>query len=171
MEEVWKDIPGYEGEYQVSDIGRVRSISRYVNSSYGRQRKIRGGVLSPFVGDAEGHLVVRLNGHKRAKPYIHRLVMLAFIGEPETQRTVVRHLNGDPSDNRLENLAYGTQSDNNIDIYRQGKVFKKLSAEDVMEIRKKADSGVSSRQIALEYGVSKTQINRIRKKTRFAWLE
>ena len=106
MEEVWKDIPGYEGRYQVSDQGRVRS---FVKSSHGvilRPGRMSGGHMSVALGRGNSQCV-------------HKLVLLTFIGSaPEKHEC--RHLNGVPSDNRLENLRWGTRSENIKDDFLHG---------------------------------------------------
>jgi hypothetical protein len=76
----------------------------------------RGTPLKPYVGDRAGHLRVDLGGRRA---YVHQLVAEAFIG-PRPAGQEVRHLNGDPSDNRVENLAYGTRSQNVLDSVQHG---------------------------------------------------
>jgi hypothetical protein len=118
IEERWLPIPGYEGRYDVSDLGRVRSW----NNAGGRmaEPRIKKQTLSPgmpyrVVGLSNGH------GVSRIIP-IHRLVMLAFVGPlPKTfPRSETRHLNGDKLDNRLVNLRYGTAIENRLDSVRHG---------------------------------------------------
>lgn len=106
----WLPVSGYEGLYEVSDTGHVRSLS----DRYGRVR-----VLSPGVTES-GHRQVTLtkDGHRR-KHYVQRLVMAAFVG-PRPQGQVVRHIFGDPSDNALTSLAYGTEVENQADSFRHG---------------------------------------------------
>ena len=99
--EKWADIPGYAGLYEVSDMGRVRSIDRYANG----WRK--GRVLSQST-KTKGYLQVTLckADGARSSCAVHRLVAAAFIG-PCPPNELVRHLDGVPSNNRLRNLAYG----------------------------------------------------------------
>ena len=96
--EIWKDIPGYEGLYQVSNMGRVKS-THFTNSrilKLGRHTK--------------GYHQIQLNKDKSFKTYVvHRLVMLAFKGESDL---FVNHINEIRTDNRLENLEYLTNGDN-----------------------------------------------------------
>lgn len=103
----WAPIPGYEGLYEVSTSGSVRSLPRPAT---------RGGILK--VCTRRGYLSVVL--HRDNKPWkmtIHRLMAMAFIPNPEGL-PVVRHLNDCKTDNRLENLAWGTASDNQRDSVR-----------------------------------------------------
>lgn len=110
--EIWKDIPGHEGRYQVSDLGNVRSVDhrvRLVTRQAGETtRRVPGKLLRPGPSRS-GHLSVAIGkGNSRM---VHQLVMLAFVG-PCPARHEVLHLNHNPADNRLVNLRYGTRSEN-----------------------------------------------------------
>lgn len=113
--EQWKPIPGYEGIYEVSAQGRVRSIDRLD----ARGRRIRGRVLKPET-NRYGHLQVGLwSGGEKCKAYVHRLALLAFIGPPPEGMEGC-HNDGNPSDNRLENLRWDTRSANMLDKVLHG---------------------------------------------------
>jgi hypothetical protein len=118
--EVWKDIPGHEGEYQVSDMGRVKSMPRRVRlvaSGIETTRLVSERILRPGK-TASGHVSVALGlGNSRL---VHQLVLEAFVG-PRPERHEVLHLNHIPSDNRLVNLKYGTRSENLRMDYAAGK--------------------------------------------------
>ena len=163
VEEIWKDIPGYEGRYQVSNLGRVRGLTRMSGG-----RRIQGRIFKGHPGDAQGHVVVRLDDRKQH--YVHRLVLLAFYRAPHGNE-VVRHLNGVPDDNRLRNLAYGSQSENNVDVYRYGKKFKKFGVSEVKQIKKELSQGTSQRSLARKYGVSFQCIYRISSGWTFGWVD
>lgn len=108
-DEEWRDVRGLEGRYQVSSLGRVRSIPR---------ARTRGGILKAVQRNkSDKYLVVGLPGGTRT---IHRLVAEAFL-ERLPQHELVRHLNGVPTDNRVSNLAWGTHSENNQDTVRHGR--------------------------------------------------
>jgi hypothetical protein len=119
MSETWKDVVGYGGMYQVSDLGRVRSLDRVVYHKIGGRRKYKGKVLKPGA-DPSGHLQIILskNGTKKTQR-VHRLVTHAFIG-PCPEGLEVRHGVGGVLDNTLKNLCYGTQSENMFDRTRDG---------------------------------------------------
>lgn len=110
--ERWLPVVGHEDTYEVSDLGRVRT---YI--PFNRHPLPRIVAQDP---DAGGYLTVRLwlGSGKRRKAKVHRLVLDAFLGPAPDK--VTRHLNGDPSDNRLQNLAYGTQGQNIRDQVAHG---------------------------------------------------
>lgn len=110
--EVWKDIPGYEGLYQVSDHGRVKSLARKVERGAGFY-VCKERVLKPALVD--GYPMVALSRNGKAKSIrVHILVMLTFVGPcPEGQE--VLHKNGIRSDARLSELSYGTRRENMAD--------------------------------------------------------
>lgn len=117
--EQWRPIPGYEGHYEVSDHGRVRSLNRTVHRSDGRLRRINGRVLSPY-RDKSGHLYVALSVNRVQRTHlVHRLVLLAFVGAcPDGMEAC--HWNDNPEDNRLDNLRWAPRRDNNLDRVRNG---------------------------------------------------
>lgn len=117
--EEWRPIPDWEGVYEVSDQGRVRSLSRIITSRNGRPYSVRGSIL---IGSAHkfGYRKVLLCRDNTARTAnVHSLVLLAFVG-PLPEGYCTRHLNGDPTDNRLVNLEYGTVSENMRDKRRHG---------------------------------------------------
>lgn len=160
--EVWKDIPGYEGRYQASNLGRIRSVNHEVT------RVIKGRVLRPRIRK-EGYPIVTLSG---AGPKdIHALVALAFHG-PRKEGQQVRHLDGNPENNRADNLAYGTQSENERDKYRYGDKRNKLTVDDVREIRKLLAQGtMTNGEIGALFGVSDATISQIKRRETFAWVQ
>jgi len=107
--EIWKDIPNFEGYYQASDLGRIRGLDRVIINSLGRSKDIKGTIISHVEGK-DGYL--KLNLAKNGKKFtfrVHRLVMMAFKGCSEL---VVDHINSNIKDNRLENLRYCTVREN-----------------------------------------------------------
>lgn len=119
MAEIWKDIPEYEGLYQVSNIGRVKSFI----SNHGRKKGFIPHcerILKPASARG-GYLRVRLTHYDNTLHYffIHRLVLMAFCGKIKNKRQV-NHINGIKTDNRLENLEWVTQSENMKHTYRIG---------------------------------------------------
>lgn len=114
--EVWKEIPGYDGKYYVSNFGRVKSMWRYRNlyvEGHGRQivRLYKEKIMSP-TSNGKGYLIVslKMNG-KRRNGYIHRMVAEAFIENPNNL-PVVNHIDYDKTNNRVSNLEWCTQKEN-----------------------------------------------------------
>lgn len=113
--EQWLPVPGYEGYYSVSNLGRVRSDKRTMVDKNGHARKIPEVILTPEKRSS-GHLVVCLwKNHERTKRYVHHIVLETFTGgDPAGMQAC--HWNDDPGDNRLENLRWGTSPENTIQI-------------------------------------------------------
>ncbi len=118
--EQWKPVPEYEGLYEVSSHGRVRSIDRWVNGRSGSRRLVRGRQLKPWKSN-RGYLNITLcNGSSRVSRSIHSLVMEAFKGSGP-KGAVVCHGDKGVSDNSLSNLRWDTQSKNIDDTYTHGR--------------------------------------------------
>lgn len=108
IKEQWRDVVGFEGSYQVSSIGRVRSLTRTIEDRNGMVRLRVGQVLRPAPSKS-GHLSVVLGrGNTRQ---VHTLVLQAFRGLSKDGEEGL-HINHIPSDNRLKNLKWGTRSEN-----------------------------------------------------------
>lgn len=115
MTEVWKDIPGYEGWYQVSNLGRVRSLDRVIEqwSRYGHtiHRDIKGQFLTP-TDNGYGYMIVGLATNQiRRNYYVHQLVAEAFIPNPEG-KSEVNHKDYDKTNNAASNLEWVTRLEN-----------------------------------------------------------
>jgi len=165
MEE-WRDIKGYEGLYQVSNLGRVRS--RYVKGSHDIGETWRLVVTSR---DGSGYLRATLcRDGKRFDFRVHNLVSEAFFG-PCPSGMEVCHNDSDKANNRVENLRYDTRRANMIDRYWHGALNTKLTPDNVRAIREARRSGQTTRSLAKEYGLRKETINRIVSGKSFAWIE
>lgn len=121
MPELWRPIPGFSG-YEASNHGQVRSLDRIVVMTNGRQRRHYGRIRKPYE-HPNGYLIIAGLPNARSRP-VHVLVCLAFHGAKPCPDMVVRHLNGISTDNRPENLAWGTHSENNFDLVRHGTHWK-----------------------------------------------
>lgn len=136
--EIWKDVEGYNGVYQVSNFGEVRNVTRHnhlLKPSYGN-------------GHAYGHVSLSRNG-KMTCCLVHRLVAIAFVENPDGKREV-NHIDGNKRNNHASNLEWVTPSENHIHALKTGLrkhgedcSYSKLTEKDVAEIRATCVPGVS----------------------------
>lgn len=176
--EIWRAVVGFEGLYEVSDLGRVRSLDReekVTRVRFGRvdshTRVRRGCIVSTSVG-TRGYRTTCL--WKDGGPYyrgVHTLVLEAFVGRKPFQGCVGRHLDGDRLNNAPSNLAWGTQRDNVHDSIRHGtwvhgetSGLAKLTDEKVRKIRRSAKP---QRALAREFGVSQGTVCMV--KNNYSW--
>lgn len=116
--ENWRPIPGYEGFYEVSDLGNVRSLRRVVSGKTYQGRPIKACRVS----DGRPGVKLYRGGAATRKNFgVHRIVALAFLGEPPDPRMEVCHNDGDRLNNALSNLRWDTRSNNALDTVRHGK--------------------------------------------------
>lgn len=166
-QEIWKDIPGFEGYYQASSFGQVRSLDRIVPLKDGRTRFAQGRILRP--GITTNYLSVSLCISAIEKSFlIHYLVMLTFAG-PRPAGYEINHQDGDKSNNSFANLEYVTTSQNKYHAFANGLSPKgsahknaKLNETAVREIRQLIAEGFAEQQIAGRYGVTRNVIWRIK---------
>lgn len=122
--EVWCAVRGTDHPYEVSNLGRVRSRTMTYIDAIGRNYTKPGRVLSPGLNRAganDGYYTVSLRVDGKPKSHrVHRLVAVAFLGQPPEPGMDVRHLDGNELNNRVENLAWGTRSENMQDRTRHG---------------------------------------------------
>lgn len=115
--EIWKDIKGYNGLYQVSNFGRVKSLKRICNKgkgNYNRKEKIRKLLIQKKVNCKTDYWRVGLSKNSKVTYYaVHRLVAVAFIENPDN-KPYVNHKDGNGLNNRAENLEWVTNSENQL---------------------------------------------------------
>lgn len=158
--ETWKAVIGYEGLYEVSDLGRVKSLS-FRNRMATKKREL---ILSLAV-NSRGYPRVTLGnkGIKRGH-FVHHLVLMAFSGKcPKGMEAA--HENGKRLDNRSDNLSWKTHTDNQADQRRHGTAAigeahgsSRLTEDNIRGIRAQMAMGVEQKQIAKSYGVTPTTI-------------
>ena len=171
--EIWKDIPGYERRYQVSDLGRVRSLDRMVRTVAKNRaeavRRTRGTLLKPQ-RHPQGYAQVNL---ERRTHIVGPLVLAAFVGaRPEGMECA--HGDGVKTNNRLGNLRWATPASNSADRVTHGtsgrgeaNASNKLTAEQVLAIR--AALG-DQRDIATAFGVRQSTVSKIKLRQRWGHL-
>lgn len=167
-EEIWKDIEGYEGIYQVSNLGRVKSLNRRDRLNRYWKEKIM-----KLHRDKKGYMRVDLCkcGKQFKSLKVHRLVAKAFIPNPHNKGQV-NHIDGVKNNNLVENLEWSTQEENIQHSFDMGLVSRKgeknsqskLTTEDVKFIRrnfKRGDNFFGVDALAQRFGVERSRINSI----------
>lgn len=142
MEEIWKDIKGYEGLYQISNLGRVKSVDKY--DRLGRFWK--GKILNPHK-QLNCYLSVGLcKGGKMKTFYIHRLVAEAFIPNPNNY-SIINHMDYNPSNNFVGNLEWCTYEYNNNYGTRNKKLSQSLKGHSISEQTKQKISQLKNKSV------------------------
>ena len=168
-DEIWKDIPGYEGLYQASSVGNIRSLN------YHRQNIIKN--MKPYV-HKHGYLMVNLRKDNEGKGVlVHRLVALTFIPKSEN-KNYVDHIDSNKSNNTTTNLRWCTNQENVVWAYESGTMVgrkgiehhnNKLTEENVREIKNLFNTTkLCNFEISQMYNVGKNAISKIRCGTRWS---
>jgi hypothetical protein len=170
MTEQWASIPGWEGLYEVSDRGCVRSLDKICGARNGGKALRRGRVLSPVVKAGRYLAVTLADRAHRKQHFVHDLVLLAFVGEKPSGMQAC-HFDDVYQNNVLANLRYGTPKENTADAVRNNKKPRgsahgcaKLTEADVLTIR---NTPLTNREIARIYGIHPAHVYGIR--TRKTW--
>ena len=116
---VWKPIPGYEGIYEASNKGEIRSFDKVITQKNGTDRTIKGRVMKQRKNN-RGYHIITLNKDSVSKDYlVHRLIAFAFLPNPDNLPQV-NHIDGNKSNNCIENLEWCDQTHNMLEAYRTG---------------------------------------------------
>jgi hypothetical protein len=147
LNEIWRPIKGYEGFYEVSSEGRVKSLGRdFVSPVTGKVYRRRGGLIKPQHDCKRGYMKVMLRKGNIPKGFsVHRLVATAFLQNSENRREV-NHLNGDKSDNRVQNLEWTSPSENRIHGYDRLQIKPYLKGR----FGKNHHTSIKIRQVSLD---------------------
>jgi len=169
--EVWRSVPEYEGLYEVSDLGRVRSLDRTRLDKHGRAFTLRGVLKKAPLrkGSLYRMVVLSRDGKPKAK-LVHRLVLSAFVG-PCPDGMEGCHNNGDPGDNTLSNLRWDTRSANMQDKHKHGTSIAKLTVDEVTQIKTLLGQGkMTQTAIAKKFGLNDTRVSNIKRGKSWGWL-
>lgn len=173
--EIWKDVAGYEGHYQVSSIGRVKSLDRTIQSKLIGDFVKKGILLTP--SKRGKYLKVSLSKDSAIIQYsVHRIVATAFIDNP-CNKKCVNHINGIKHDNRVENLEWVTYSENTkhsytnqLQISQKGSDCSQSKTDEssVIEMRNIYNSGIITvTELAKKYGLSISTVSQILNRNRW----
>ena len=170
--EQWKPVVGYEGRYEVSDLGRVRSLPN--------SRRRTDLILKQQANAKSGHMVVNLTttkatgGWVQVCHYVHSLVLTTFVGRCPLGHEGC-HNDGNPANNALSNLRWGTRSSNQADRLLHGTSNRgdrngqaRFSEEEVKTIKARLAAGDRVGQIATDYGVYHGAISLIKNGKRWS---
>lgn len=173
--ENWRPVVGYEGVYEVSDLGRVRTLARLIERKSGGRwgtgytRHVKAQPLRPVTGGSNDYLIACLSRDgKTEKRAVHRLVLEAFVG-PCPQGMEARHFpDRDVTNNRATNLKWGTHTQNLADRDFHGTSNKgerhglaKLTDASVKQIRALRAMGYAQTKIGAIVGISQAQVHRV----------
>ena len=148
--ENWRDIVGYEGLYQVSNLGMIKSLDRIVSCRWGQNKRLNGNLLS-MTPDPDGYLSVALSKQGKRKTYrVHKLVAQAFIPNPEKLPSI-NHKDENKTNNNVKNLEWCTVKYNNNYKDRQQKIAQKRKGVELPKIRGK-NNGNAKKIICITTG-------------------
>jgi len=174
MEEIWKDVPGFEGLYQASSFGQVKSIDRIEfrknNSEIATAHSIKAVVLKQKITNTGYATIVLSRSGKPKYISVHRVIALTFVSNPEN-KPQVNHIDGNKLNNCIGNLEWCTPKENINHSWRiglsksaHGEKNHRAKITDVQatEIRQKYFAGVKPCIILAEYNISRSRLHELK---------
>ena len=159
MEDIWKDVSGYEGLYQVSCSGLIRSIDKIINGCNYKPRRIIGKILTPYIS-LNGYLTITLSKNNVLKNHrLHRIIAKAFLSNPQNLPEI-NHKNENKRDNNITNLEWCTKLYN----IRYGNGISKRSKLNTNQVFSILKDGRTLKEIAKDYNVHFTTISQIKRR-------
>lgn len=168
FKEYWKDIPGFENRYQASNLGRIKSLSKTYKTGRGYYRTVPDRIMKCNKLTPKGYMRVRID---KITYQLHRLIAITFLGAPlpNSDRIQVNHINGDKTDNRVENLEWVTNQENrdhavknNLIAYDKKLPQTKLTRHEVELIRKYYfNKTFNQTELSKQFNVGQQTISRI----------
>ena len=175
-DEIWKPVHGFNG-YEVSNFGRVRSWRDYQGNDFGRKKPII--LRQRFALKRGGYPFVQIvKNRKYYTKIVHKLVLNAFVGYRE-EGYECRHLDGNPRNNNLSNIKWGTSQENTNDLIRHGwhrnrgekNGMSSLTKSEVFKIKRMlTENNLPQSKIANIFGVSQPTISEINTGKRWGWI-
>lgn len=177
--EIWRDVAGFEGYYMISNLGRIKSLTRKITEKTGKVNILKSRIIRQCVND-QGYWRFTANKDGKRKGLLqHRLIATAFIPNPEN-KPFINHKNGIRSDNRIENLEWCTHQENVDHSWRtglnqnigEGNSVSKLTLKDVLYIKKVyEDKWGQQSSLARMFNVTPSAIASVVKNKSWAWVE
>lgn len=173
--EIWLHVKGYEGKYEVSNFGRVKSLKRTRVGKGGGIYGVKEKILKCGRKGSYDQAAIHDGNGKRKYALVHRLVAEAFLPNPEI-KPCINHKNGIKTDNRIENLEWATYSENSIHAIKNGlfvpekgseRFCAKLNEKIVLGIKLRIKNGHKLKDIAKEHKLNPVTISNI--KTGTTW--
>ena len=173
--EVWKDIPGYEGLYQASNLGRIKSLSKKLWNGHGyfySKEKILKPGLSSNKEENKRRLMVVLCKDVKKTWSVHKLIAITFLGE-KPEELIICHNDGNHLNNSVDNLRYDSYKENTRDILKHDRTIakSKLNIENIINIRKEYSNGVKVKNITKKYNISENTVYNIISKRTYSWVK
>lgn len=177
--ELWVNVPGYEGYYEVSNYGRIKGKDRRVKAPIGDGTLLLRS--KPLKGYKENNGYIRVSLCKngiRERFNVHQIVCAAFHGPKPSSKHSVAHNDGNSMNNHKDNSRWATQAENLADRIQHGTIMRgernhqaKLTKEDVLLIRSLAAKGIHYKIIAKRFPVTDTYIQSVINRTWWSWLK
>lgn len=163
----WKPIPSFEGLYEISEYGAIKSLGRVETTKAGWSRVKNEKFIKPYVGKDDRLYIDLSNNYKRLRTSVHRMVLTSFVGPcPEDMEAC--HNDGNHRNNHYTNLRWDTHQNNLHDKYVHGThicgenhKLSKLKKEDILAIRELSKQKLSQKKIAEKFNVSRGLIGKI----------
>lgn len=176
MTETWRPVIRYVGKYEVSDLGRVRSL--FKGSRYGSKPRKVPLILTGMKNTGGGHIRVKLTkDQKSTSELLHVLVLEAFVS-PRPAGLEGCHEDGDPTNNTLTNLSWKTHKENMADMVLHGRsrrgekgIRVRLTEAQALQIKQELSSGKRRREVSQELGFDFSLVDNIARGRAWAWLE
>jgi hypothetical protein len=169
MQEIWKDIQGYESLYQASNLSRIRSLDRIIYYSDGRINHTKGKIINSYIDSSNGYSIIRLSKNNKIKRYkVHRIIAKLFLDNPN-KYVQINHKDCNKTNNNIENLEWCNQSQNMKHAFANNLIKRysgieninsKLDYHIVSIIRK---SILSCKELANIFNVSEGCIKQVKK--------
>jgi len=161
IKEIWKPVKGYEGIYEVSNTGIVRSLDRVVMNR-GRSYKVKGKTLKQYPNN-KGYLRVDLRKKGTSKEgKIHRLVAIHHLGGIDNEKGTVNHKDGIKTNNNAENLEWMTLKENMNHAYENNLKYTKYGADIILKVKKlRRDTNLTQKEIGKIFGMKPQYVSSI----------